>query len=111
MSAVPPVPPVEVVTETRPGYRTTEFWVAVLAFAAGVFQQAVGVFNISDQRVLWLQGILVSAYVISRGFAKSGVPDTVVVVPPAPAEPPLASLRGTSSTSGTASVTSGTATP
>lgn len=72
---------VPIAVETRAGWRTTEFWLVVLAVLAGIVQQAVGVFNITDQRVLLVQGILLAAYGLSRGFAKSGVPNVAPVQP------------------------------
>lgn len=60
--------------ETKPALYTTEFWLTVLALAVSVVQQAVGLFHISDSRVLLFQSIIVSAYAIARGLAKNGVP-------------------------------------
>lgn len=62
--------------ETRRAFTTTEFWVTVLALAVSVVQQAVGLFQISDARVLTFQSIIVAAYAIARGLAKQGVPNT-----------------------------------
>jgi hypothetical protein len=67
---------VVVSNETKPAYATTEFWITVLALATSVVQQAVGLFNISDSRVLLFQSIIVSAYAVARGLAKQGVPNT-----------------------------------
>ncbi len=64
-------------TETKPGYKTTEFWVVLVGFVLGVFQEAVGVFNVSDARVTTLLTILASAYAVARGLAKAGVPAQV----------------------------------
>lgn len=64
-----------VAVETRPGVKTTEFWLLVVGLVLTTFQEAVGVFNITDQRVLLAQSILVGAYSLSRGLAKAGVPN------------------------------------
>ena len=45
-------PTVAVAVETRPGIRTTEFWVMVLALVVSTVQEAVGLFHITDARVL-----------------------------------------------------------
>lgn len=64
-------------TEAKPGIKTTEFWIVVAGFVLGVIQEAVGVFNVTDQRVTTMLGVLLSAYAIARGLAKSGAPATV----------------------------------
>jgi hypothetical protein len=64
-------------TEAKPGYRTTEFWITVLALVVSTFQEAVGLFHITDSRVLLFQTFVVGAYTLSRGFAKSGAPALV----------------------------------
>lgn len=66
---------VPVSNETKPAIYTTEFWLTVLALVAGVVQQAVGLFNISDSRVLLFQSIVLALYNVSRGLAKQGVPN------------------------------------
>lgn len=65
-----------VLTETKPGVYTTEFWVSVALIVLGALQQAVGLFNISDARVATLQTIIAAAYAIARGLSKAGVPNT-----------------------------------
>jgi|tagenome__1003787_1003787.scaffolds.fasta_scaffold18967431_2 hypothetical protein len=62
-----------VAVETRPGWKTTEFWIMVLALLVSTVQEAVGLFNITDARVLLFQSIVVGAYTLSRGLAKVGV--------------------------------------
>lgn len=79
-----PVNPVNdspVAVETRPGIKTTEFWILVLGLVVTTVQQAVGIFNISDSRVLLVQGFIVSAYTIARGLAKVGVANVVPETP------------------------------
>jgi hypothetical protein len=66
-----------VTTEAKPGYKTTEFWVVAIGFALGCFQEAVGVFKVTDTRVTTMLGVLLSAYAIARGLAKSGAPALV----------------------------------
>lgn len=70
-----------VAVETRPGWKTTEFWVLVLGLVVTTVQEAVGLFQISDSRVLLVQGFIVSAYAIARGLAKAGVPNVVPATP------------------------------
>lgn len=70
-------PPVTVTTEAKPGYKTTEFWLMVLALVVSTVQEAVGLFNITDNRVLLFQSIIVGAYTLSRGVAKAAVPAIV----------------------------------
>src|SRR3954451_20201275 len=70
-----------VAVETRPGWKTTEFWVMVLALVVSAVQEAVGLFNITDNRVLFFQSIVVGAYSLSRGLAKAGVPNVAPVAP------------------------------
>lgn len=66
-----------VTTESKPGYKTTEFWVVLAGFLLGVLQEAVGIFHITDNRVLLFQTVITSAYAVSRGLAKSGAPALV----------------------------------
>jgi hypothetical protein len=70
-----------VAVETRPGWRTTEFWILVLGLVATTLQEAVGIFNISDPTVLKVQGLLIAAYTLARGIAKAGVPNVVPTTP------------------------------
>jgi hypothetical protein len=59
-----------IITETKTGYKTTEFWVTV----------AVSLFAVIDPASLpdWAQGGVLAfagaAYAISRGLAKQGIP-------------------------------------
>jgi hypothetical protein len=70
-----------VAVETRPGWRTTEFWVLVLGLVVTTTQEAVGIFQIHDVTVLKVQAFIVAAYTISRGFAKAGIPNVVPETP------------------------------
>jgi hypothetical protein len=73
-----------IITESKKGYKTTEFWVSIV----------VGLLTVLDGIPLpeKFEGVVVGAiglaYVLSRGFAKQGVPAVVVEeVPPAPVPP------------------------
>lgn len=66
-------------SDAKPGYKTTEFWLTVLALVVSSLQEAVGLFHITDSRVLLFQTFVVGAYTLSRGFAKSGTPALVKV--------------------------------
>ena len=72
---------VAVAVETRPGWKTTEFWLSSIAVLAGTVQQAVGLFNITDRNVLLFQAIVVGLYTVSRGLAKAGVPNIAPDLP------------------------------
>jgi hypothetical protein len=57
--------------ESRNGMMTSEFWVAVAAVIATLIAAAVS--DILDARsAWWIVGVIASAYVVSRGIAKSG---------------------------------------
>ena len=65
-------------TETRRSFTTTEFWLAVVAAVALVVAGYVDDAAI-DAQVAWsLAAGVVAAYLLSRGFAKSGSRDPVV---------------------------------
>lgn len=64
-------------SEAKPGYKTTEFWIVAIGFVLGCVQEAVGVFKVSDTRVTTMLGVLLSAYAVARGLAKSGTPALV----------------------------------
>lgn len=69
----------EVITESKPGYKTTEFWITV----------SLSILTLLDGLPLpdKYKGIVVAAlgavYTISRGFAKSGAPNVEAPVPSA----------------------------
>lgn len=69
-------------TEARPGYRTTEFILAIAAATAVVVasyasKSGSGLFPI---RWGWLFfTIIIAAYIVSRGFAKAGSSDPGVL--------------------------------
>lgn len=59
-------------SETRPGWRTTEFWLVVL----GNLLINVGALDVGGAKYRGLFAILsVVGYSLARGLAKSGVPD------------------------------------
>ena len=58
-------------TEARPGIITTEFWLSILS-AIGVVVAGY-ISDTFDNDLAWALGAgLIAAYVLSRGFAKSG---------------------------------------
>lgn len=66
-------------SEAKPGYKTTEFWVMMLALVVSTVQEGVGMFNVTDNRVILFQSVIVGAYALARGLAKSGTPALVKV--------------------------------
>lgn len=70
-----------VAVETRPGWKTTEFWMLVVGLIVTTVQEAVGIFNITDPTVLKVQGLIVAAYAVARGLAKAGVPNVAPALP------------------------------
>jgi|SRR6185369_12771779 len=62
--------------ETKPSFMTTEFWAMLAGIAA-----LVVVYNVADNpsldlwRTCLLATIIATAYIVSRGFAKSGSDD------------------------------------
>lgn len=60
-----------VISETRKGYKTTEFWLTILSVVA-VNLDAIPV---PDKYKPVVSALVVAAYTISRGIAKKGVPD------------------------------------
>jgi hypothetical protein len=62
--------------ETKPSFMTTEFW----AMLAGIVALVV-VYNVADNpsldlwRTCLLATVIATAYIVSRGFAKSGSDD------------------------------------
>ncbi len=76
--------------ETKPFYKTSEFWLMVLGQFVLVLQES-GVLDLVANKYNWiapiLQAVLASSYITSRGKAKSGVPYTENVVEvPTPVE-------------------------
>jgi hypothetical protein len=59
--------------ETRWGVLTGEFWTTVIVIVATLIAAAVAD-NFDAPRVWWIVGVVASAYIISRGLAKSGTP-------------------------------------
>jgi hypothetical protein len=58
-------------TEARPGIMTSEMWLAVVS--AAVFIIAAYVSDTFDNDLGWILGAsMIGAYILSRGFAKSG---------------------------------------
>ena len=57
--------------ETKPGIKTTEFWVT-LAGSLVVLIEGFGGFDLPDATIIGVVAAL-AAYVLSRGHAKNGV--------------------------------------
>ncbi len=79
---------IAVLPETKPAYKTTEFWLTLGVILLGIVQQGAGVFNIPDSVVLQFQFVLASAYALARGIAKQGVQPEPTVDFPVPDEEP-----------------------
>lgn len=58
-----------VFTETKKGYKTTEFWVVILSAIAVNVQPAV-----PEKWQAILTGALAIGYALARGHAKAGIP-------------------------------------
>jgi hypothetical protein len=62
------------VQESKPGVRTTEFWVSLFSNVAGLIQLTTGTVDVSNKYVAIALGIINGAYAVSRGLAKQGQP-------------------------------------
>lgn len=67
------------IAETKPGWQTTEFWVAVLTLIAVNLNGVV--LTLPDKYQVIATAIVAGLYAVARGLAKQGVP---VVESPAP---------------------------
>lgn len=67
-----------VVTETKPGPKTTEFWVTMFANVLGLIQVIAGPVDVTDNKIAIALAIVNGAYAASRGLAKQGVPGPVI---------------------------------
>jgi hypothetical protein len=70
----------QVVAETKKGYKTTEFWVAVASLVAVNLNGVV--MSLPDKYQAIASAAIAGLYAVSRGFAKQGVPDVKPQVPP-----------------------------
>lgn len=59
--------------ETRWGVLTGEFWTTLVAIIATLIAAAVAD-NFDAPRAWWIVAVIASAYIVSRGLAKSGTP-------------------------------------
>lgn len=59
--------------ETRWGVLTGEFWTTVVVIIAVLIAAAVSD-TLDAHGAWWIVGVVASAYVVSRGLAKSGTP-------------------------------------
>jgi cobalamin biosynthesis protein CobD/CbiB len=57
--------------ETRWGVLTGEFWTTVVVIIATLIAAAIAD-NFDAPRAWWIVGVIASAYIVSRGLAKSG---------------------------------------
>ena len=64
--------------ETKPGWKTTEFWLVLLTNVTVIFGQLVDVIHIKPQVAAAGLIVLNGLYSIARGLAKKGVAETVV---------------------------------
>jgi hypothetical protein len=73
--------------ETKPGVRTTEFWVTVVTNVLSILNMS-GAWNFTANKwsVLAL-AIVNAAYALARGAAKAGVSAQPLVAPASPVEP------------------------
>lgn len=71
-------------TTPKPGYLTTEFWVAVLTNVGVVVAALAG--NLPPRYAAIAAAVSTSAYAIARGLAKLSTPN----VPSTPPTPPAA---------------------
>ena len=78
--------------ETRPGYRTTEFWLSLAAmllgaaFASGLLACPTEGCGPTMQAIIRLAGVAATVlggfgYTVSRGIAKAGVPNAPLPKP------------------------------
>lgn len=70
-----------VAVETRPGWKTTEFWVVILTNVGVLGGQALDVLHLPPKYAAIGLAIVNAAYAIARGLAKTGVPNVVPVTP------------------------------
>ena len=57
--------------ETRAGILTGEFWTMIVVAVAVLIAAAVSD-NFAARPAWWIVGVIASAYIVSRGLAKSG---------------------------------------
>jgi hypothetical protein len=74
-------PTTVVVRETKRGVKTSEFWVHLVLQVIFLLPTLDIWKFIPDRYAFIANAVLGSAYMLSRGQAKSGVPDTTVVNP------------------------------
>lgn len=65
--------------ETKPFYKTSEFWLMIIGQVVLTLQTSDAI-TLMSQKYAWLspimQTLLAIGYILSRGQAKSGVPNT-----------------------------------
>lgn len=65
--------PFPIARETKPGYKTTELYVAL----AGILAIVLDIIPAPDRKEGLYSSVIVAAYAIARGLAKLAVPETV----------------------------------
>lgn len=76
-----PEAPVVVVRESKPGWKTTEFWVAVVTLVAVNLNGVV--LTLPDKYQAIATAVVAGLYALARGLAKQGIPDVEPSVPEA----------------------------
>ncbi len=61
-----------IVSESKAGYKTTEFWITVITSLAVVFNGLPA----PESKEGYIVAAIAGVYAIARGLAKSGAPDT-----------------------------------
>lgn len=65
-------PNMEIITmDTKPGYQTTEFWIATLGSLVAALNQsgALGEYQLPAETIMTIGGVIV-AYILGRSFVK-----------------------------------------
>lgn len=70
-----------VAVETRPGWKTTEFWIVVLTNVGIIGGQVIDVLHLPPRYAELGLVVVNAAYAIARGLAKTGVPNVVPETP------------------------------
>lgn len=70
-----------VIRESKPGWKTTEFWVAVVTLVAVNLNGVV--LTLPDKYQAIATAVVAGLYALARGLAKQGIPDVEPTVPEA----------------------------
>lgn len=80
MVQVPLNPPTQVeltattISETKPGYKTTEFWLTLILIVGGVLDETNAWHFMPHNWAAIGMAVVAGAYSLSRGKAKQGIP-------------------------------------